>query len=345
MNKFHGLKKFMVTPRRQPSADPPEDLSLATRAAWLSYIGGHTQGEIARRLQVSPAKAHRLIALANRHALVKVFIERVPAECIALEQVLLDRFALNTCIVAPDMETAAPGGVGAITAVAAAGARFLHRQLEAAPAGVIGVGKGRTLAATVARMPPLARADLRFVSVSGSLTRKLAANPFDVVHSLIERTGGEGYFLPVPYIAATLEEKNVLLAQKSVCELLALARQSQAFAIGIGALDDEAHVRQAGMLSAEEWAALRRLDAVGDLMGSFLDRAGRPVDSPVNRQAVGLSIEDLRGRRVIALAGGAHKAEAILAALRTGVITDLVLDETAARPIAATIARDAASAA
>jgi len=333
----------MAKLRAQPSADPPEDLSLATRAAWLSYIGGHTQGEIARRLQVSPAKAHRLIALANRHALVKVFIERVPAECIALEQVLLDHFNLKTCIVAPDMET--PGPAGTIAAVAAAGARFLHRQLEAAPAGVIGVGKGRTLAATVARMPPLSRPDLRFVSVSGSLTRKLAANPFDVIHSLIDRTGGEGYFLPVPYIAATLAEKKVLLAQSSVRELLALARQSQVFAIGIGALDDAAHVRQTGMVTPEEWAVLRRLDAVGDLMGSFLDRAGRPVDSPVNRQAVGLGIEDLRGRRVIALAGGAHKAEAILAALRTGVITDLVLDETAARPIAATVARDAVSAA
>jgi len=318
------------------------DLDLATRAAWLSYIGGYTQGDIARRLDVSRAKAHRLIALAHDRGLVKVFIEGAPAECIAFEEVLVRRFGLRNCIVAPALGQARDGD-GEFAAVGAAAARFLHRMLFGLEAdALVGVGKGRSLAAAIARMPTLKRPDLRFVSVSGSLTRKLSANPFDVVQRLVERSGGEGYFLPVPYLAASAAEKEVLLAQKSVQDMLALARQADVFVIGIGTLERDAHIRQVGMVSEDEWNELRGVGAIGDIMGSFIDIEGRPVDSPVNGHALGLGTADLRGRRVVAVVAGNGKAKAVLGALRTGIVTDLVVSETAARWIADAVGGDTA---
>jgi DNA-binding transcriptional regulator LsrR (DeoR family) len=314
------------------------DLDLATRAAWLSFIGGYTQSEIARRLSVSPAKAHRLIALAQELGLVKVFIEGAPAECIACEEVLVRQFGLRNCIVAPALD-GEHASEGEFASVGAAAARFLHRVLFGVESGaLVGVGKGRSLAAAVARMPSLNRPDLRFVSVSGSLTRKLSANPFDVVSRLAERTAGEGYFLPVPYLAADDTEKEVLLAQKSVQDMLGLARQAKLVIVGIGTLEEEdAHIRQVGMIGAAEWAELKSLDAVGDIMGSFVDIDGRPVDSRVNNHSLGLGPEDLRGRRVIAVVGGAAKGKAVLGALRTGIVTDIVLSEPAARWIVGNI--------
>ncbi len=310
------------------------DLSLAARAAWLSHIGGHTQSQIAARLKVSPAKAHRLIALAHSQGLVRVFIDGAPAECLELEARLTARLGLNHCIVAP-----AVGDEGEdandFVSVGVAAARFLHGLIEGAGPTMFGVGKGRSLAAMVNGLPPLDRPDLKFVSVSGSLTRNLAANPFDVVHRLVERTGGEGYFLPVPYIAASAEEKSLLLAQKSVQDLIRLASGADIFVIGIGTVIGDAHVRQVGMVGEAEWRELRAKGAVGDVMGSFVDADGVPVDAEINRRTLGLTIDDLRGRRVIAVVGGGGKAEAIMAAVRTGVITDLVLGEVDARRIAA----------
>jgi len=315
------------------------DLDLATRAAWLSHIGGYTQGEIARRLGVSPAKAHRLIALAHDRGLVKVFIEGEPAECIAYEELLVRRFGLRNCVVAPALDGEGDGRDGGeFAAVGAAAARLLHRTLFGMEASaLIGVGKGRSLAAAIDRMPSLKRPDLRFVSVSGSLTRKLAANPFDVVHRLVARTGGEGYFLPVPYLAADATEKAVLLGQKSVKDMLGLARQAEIFIVGIGALEEDAHIRQIGMVSEAEWRELRACGAIGDVMGSFIDIDGRPVDCRVNTHSLGLGMEDLRGSRVIAVVGGSGKGRAVLGALRTGIVTDLVVSEPAARWIAGEI--------
>ncbi len=310
------------------------DLNLATRAAWLSYIGGYTQSDIAKRLGVSRAKAHRLIALAQDQGLVKVFIEGAPAECIAYEETLVRQFGLRNCLVAPALGEEGAGG-GEFASVGAAAARFLHSLLSRRVHGaLIGVGKGRSLAAAISRMPVLKRPDLRFVSVSGSLTRKLSANPFDVVQRLVERTGGEGYFLPVPYLAASAAEKQVLLAQKSVQDMLALARQAEVFVIGIGTLEQDAHIRQVGMLSEAEWDELRGLGAIGDIMGSFVDIAGRPVESAVNGHALGLGLEDVRGRRVVAVVAGSGKSKAVRGALRTGIVTDLVVSESTARRIA-----------
>jgi DNA-binding transcriptional regulator LsrR (DeoR family) len=319
-----------MPPARSASLADDAELGLATRAAWLSYIGGYTQGQIAERLRVSRSKAHRLIAQALERGLVRVFVQGEPAECIALEDQLMRRHGLARCIVAPAL---GQGARGSFAAIGAAAARLLHHELTTGKTRVIGVGKGRTVAAMVAHMPELARPDLKIVSVSGSLTRSLAANPFDVVLRLAAHTGGAGYFLPVPYLARTPEEKKLLLAQKSVRDMLALARGADLVLIGIGSLEADAHLRQVGMVSDPEWDELRKLGAVGDIMGSFVDAEGKPVASGINRLAVGLGLEDLRGRRVVALAGGAGKARAILAALRTGALTDLVVDETAAQRI------------
>ena len=72
-----------------------DELSLATRAAWLSYVGGYTQEEIAGRLGVSRIKVNRLIAQAVRAGLVHVFVEGTAAECIALEEAIAARWGLR----------------------------------------------------------------------------------------------------------------------------------------------------------------------------------------------------------------------------------------------------------
>ena len=60
------------------------ETGLATRAAWLSYIGGYRQEDIAERLGVSRVKVNRLIALAHRRGLVRVMVEGSDAHCVAL---------------------------------------------------------------------------------------------------------------------------------------------------------------------------------------------------------------------------------------------------------------------
>ncbi|POF34414.1 sugar-binding transcriptional regulator [Roseibium marinum] len=304
---------------------------MAIRAAWLSFVGGRTQGEIASQLGVSPAKVHRLIAHAQKAGYVKFQVDGRPMECLKLENELTDRFHLTNCIIAPDLG----GGDddSAVRAVAASGAQFLAALLSGSNLTRLGVGMGRTLTATVEALPKITRPDLEIMSICGSLTRTLAANPYDIIQKMQERTGGVGYYLPVPYFAENRDEKAMFLTQRSVQDLMARAGGSDAFLVGIGSVENEGHLVRRGMISKQEQEELLSVGAVCDLMGRFLTLDGKLAPDTLGDCAVGLHFDEVRGSRVIALVGGESKVDATLAALRTGVITDLVTDETLARAL------------
>lgn len=91
--------------------------------------------------------------------------------------------------------------------------------------------------------------------------------------------------------------------------------------------------RSGNVFSRQEMAMLHDAGAVGEISFRFYDRDGKPVETPLNERVIGISLEDLRkADRVMALAGGESKTEAIAGALRMGIIDVLVTDKfTAAR--------------
>ena len=306
-----------------------QQLHLATKAAWLSYIGGYTQSQVAKKLNISSAKAHRLIALAHSENIVKIFIEGEIIECVKLEEKISKAFELTSCTVVPEVED----DIHEFNSTGASGAAFLHNIFKVESNKVIGVGKGRTLTAVLDHLPPIHTDNLKFVSVSGGLTRKFATNPFDVIHKMAERTKSEAYFLPVPYMAKDIEEKQMLLQQQSVKQMLEFAKSASIQIVGIGSIEANAHVHQTGLIEEKTWQATIKHGAVGDFMGIFLDESGKPVEHESNQLALGLTIEDIRGHKVIAIAGGKQKELAIHAALKTNVITDLIIGEDSANKL------------
>src|SRR6476646_5479265 len=131
------------------------------------------------------------------------------------------RFGLAFCRVAPDLGE----GDLPLKALALEGASFLRQILERGEDKVIGVGHGRTLAAVVEQLPRTPAREVQFVSLLGGLTRKFAANPFDVIHKLAERTAAEAYLMPVPAFANSVQDKNVLMSQDGIPDVVQIARR------------------------------------------------------------------------------------------------------------------------
>ena len=305
------------------------DRSMAARAAWLSYVGGYTQEEIAGRLGVSRVKVNRLIADAIAAGLVRVFIEGTAAECVALEDAITSRWGLQFCTVVPNVdEDALP-----LRSLSTAGAHYLTGVLDRREAELIGLGHGRTLAEVVRHLPRIPRPEVRFVSLLGSLTRHAAANPFDVIHNLTEITGAESYFMPAPFFADSIEDKRVLMAQKGLKDVFALARAAKLHIVGIGEVGPKAHMLATGTITAEEFRQLERAGAVGEVLGQFLDARGRPVEADINQRAVAVQLAEIKGTRIVAIAGGRTKTRAIAAVLESRVVTGLITDETTAKAI------------
>jgi DNA-binding transcriptional regulator LsrR (DeoR family) len=306
------------------------EASLATRAAWLYFAAGLTQSEVADRLNIQSTKAHRLIARASREGMIRVFVEGPVAECVALENTLAERYGLSFCRVAPDLGE----GDLPLKALALEGASFLRQTLERGDHKVIGVGHGRTLAAVVEQLPQTPAREVQFVSLLGGLTRKFAANPFDVIHRLAERTGAEAYLLPVPVFANSVADRAVLMQQFGIADVFALARKASLLFVGIGQIHSDGFLVSSGMIRPDEVTELKREGACADLLGHFFNADGALLDIDLSARATSMNPEELKKHSIVAVAGGLAKVAALRAVLKSGLLHGLIIDEVTASALA-----------
>ena len=166
---------------------------LAARAAWLYYVAGNTQDQLASKLNVSRQAAQRLVASAFADGLITFRIDHPIRACIELEEVLRKRFALSYAEVVPgDADQDGVLGLGG------AAARQLEAHLSTKVPVVLALGTGRTLRAAVGQVEPMERPQHKVVSLVGTTTRDGRASAFDVVMRLADRIGAACYPVPTP---------------------------------------------------------------------------------------------------------------------------------------------------
>jgi len=303
-------------------------LDQAARAAWLSYVGGRTQDEIASQLGVSRPGVQRLLALARQEGLVKVHIDHPIATCMMLSQQICERFDLDFCDVVP-VDTGAADSSYQYLAVA--GAERLERYIERIAPLTLSLGSGRTVRAMVEALSRLDRPQHRFVSLVGNVARDGSSNRYDGIMVLADKTGGERFLLPAPVVAGSVEEKDAMLGQRLFHAVTDVALKAEAAFIGVGRIDRQAPLFQDHFINESELDELLAMQAVGELLGWPMNQDGEVIDCSITHRVTSLPLELLRDQQLVALAGGREKAPAILAALRGGWLKGLVTDETAAR--------------
>jgi deoxyribonucleoside regulator len=128
--------------------------------------------------------------------------------------------------------------------------------------------------------------------------------------------------------------RDGLLEQQAIGQTLRLAAQATIALVGIGGTDENCTMVRSGCLSIEEINKLVSQGAVGDILGNYVDLAGRLIAAPHRDRLVALSIDDLRGiDTVVAVVSESEKPLALLGTLRAGVIDVLIVDEPNARAV------------
>lgn len=311
----------------------PTETELMTRAAWLYYVVGLNQEATSARMGLTRARVNRLLGQARDTGLVSFSIATRDLGLLPEETAIRVEYGLEFCVATPqlglgkaELEANAALAGFQFRAVGSAAAHYLRVALAERPDSTVGTGWGRTLAQMSRQMAGLSAPKARFVSLMGSLTANSAFNPFEVVQALAQATAAEGYFLPVPFIADSERDRDVLISQRAVLRPLQLARNADIALISVGELTENSLLRRQDMISAEELESLRAAGAVGDTNGIFFDETGRPVDHALNARTLAVGFEDLRRSTTVVLSAGAEKVEATRALLRSGVAKGLIID-------------------
>lgn len=304
---------------------------LMAKAAWLYHVAGLNQESTAKRLGITRARVNKMLSDARESGLVSITINQANVGLLPVEEAIKDHYGLDFCICTPALDLG-PGEAGelsqkiAFRAVGTAAAAHLRGILAEADRPVIGTGWGRTIEQMTLQLAGISAPQARFISLMGSLTANSAYNPFEVVHSLAHNTGGQGFFLPVPFIADSAEDRQVLLSQRSVQRALDIARTTTVAYVSIGELTEQSLLRQQDMITRSELAELRDLGAVGDTNGIFFDDNGRPVEHELAHRTIAMRLADLEQASLVVLVSGIQKARAANAFLRSGTARGLIID-------------------
>ncbi len=305
-----------------------EASSIEARAAWLYYIGGLTQSEVAHRLGISSVKAHRLITRARNAGLVRVTVYGSIGNCIALEAELQAKYGIAQCRVVLDLED---NGI-AFRAIGAEAAAMLAAALEAGQHRVIGFGHGRSVASAVAQLPQLTLAhDVSIISLLGGVPHQRRGTAFNVIYGLAEKTGAEAWVMPVPLFANSQEDAAILRRQRGIAEALQLAGETSLSFVGIGEVSYPAFLAATNVIGEADVRSLLGAGAVAEVLGNYYDSDGKRVDTAISQRVVAVDPAELAGRGMVAIAGGQSKTAAIRAILRAGFLTGLITDESTAR--------------
>jgi DNA-binding transcriptional regulator LsrR (DeoR family) len=298
-------------------------LDEAARAAWLYYVAGNTQDQIARKLGVSRQSAQRMVSLAVSEGLVKVRIDHPVALCLDLAQRLRSRFALDFVEIVPSDPESVSTTIGVAQAVAAE----IERQLSSPEPIVMAIGTGRTLKAAIEQISPMECPQHKIVSLTGNIAPDGSAAYYNVIFTMADRVQARSFPMPLPVIASTPDERRMLHSQTMIRSTLDLARQANVTFVGIGDLGPNPPLYEDGFVSETELKALQKAGAVGEIVGWAFDSEGRLIDGITNDRVASAPIPSREESLVIAAAMGERKLPGIFAAVNRRLVNGLITDE------------------
>lgn len=291
---------------------------LLARISTEYYLENRSKVEIGATYEISRFQVARLLTEAFEKGIVEIkvhFPSRVSAADIRRIESAL---GISEVIVA---ETTGDV-IQARGILAKAAAVEISRQAPAG--GTVGISWSRTLDVASRLVRELPRCDI--VQLAGALPTEGESNPLELIQRLGHVSGGLTWPLWAPLVVEDPTTAAGLRRQPEIAEALAKADSLDLAVVAIGAWKPgtstiwdraDAAVRQAAVEAG----------AVGECSGRLLDAKGVAVESGLDEQIIAVTIKQLqRTPKVIAVAQGEARADAVLAVAEAGFVTTLIID-------------------
>ena len=137
------------------------------------------------------------------------------------------------------------------------------------------IGTGRTLKAAIEQLSPMECPQHRVVSLTGNIAPDGSAAFYNVIFTMADTIKARSFPMPLPVIASSPEEREMLHRQAMIKPTLDLVAKADITFVGIGDLGPTAPLFVDGFISEAELKALQKAGAVGEICGWAFDRDGR----------------------------------------------------------------------
>lgn len=300
------------------------------RAATMYYLQDMKMEAIARHLRTSRSTVSRLLKRARDTGLVEITLRAASTRAPGLGQSISAMFGVATFVVpVPDTTN----DVDRLEQVALTSAKLLASWFDSDM--VMGVAWGTTLAAVGRHLTHKPTRGSSVVQLNGAANNRTSG--VDYSSNLISTFGAAFdaamHYFPVPAFFDFPETKAAMWRERSVRRVLEVQGRADIALFSVGAVAGAipSHVYAAGYLDDDDVRTLHAENVVGDVCTVFLRADGSYRDVVLNARATGPTPEELhRVPRRVCVVAGDNKVVPLLAALRSGVVTDLVVDEVTA---------------
>jgi DNA-binding transcriptional regulator LsrR (DeoR family) len=194
---------------------------------------------------------------------------------------------------------------------------------------ILGLAWGRStihMAAALDRLPPCTVVQLTGVYDAGTAER----GSVEAVRRAAQVSGGDAHPIYAPMLLPDAATAAALRNQTGIARAFEYFDKVTVACVSIGSWEPGISTVH-DMLSDEERAHYASLGVAAEMSAHLFDAEGRRVGRDLGERCITVKTEQLRRiPEVVAIAGGQRKGAAIDAVLRSGLVTSLVTDTSAA---------------
>lgn len=302
---------------------------LMIKVCELYYLQNRSQKEISALLGISRPQICRLITAAREMEIVSVTIENPYIRETELENRLIERYSINDTWVV-DSSCGEDGNF--LQSFAREAARLIEDYIP--QDSRVGVMSGYTGKAVIDSMEQSSKKLKTVVPLIGGIsTTDMSVHADTLALKLAALHGASALNLNAPAVVSDASLAASLKKEESIAKVLEVGRKVDISLVGIGTLNTRATNIQLGSLKQQDVDELQRQGAVASVCSSYLNQDGQEVGEEITQRSIGVSLSDIRKSRIIAVAIGDSKVEAIKAVLKSGRIDVLVTDILTAKKV------------
>lgn len=305
-----------------------KDRRTLIKIAHYYYNIGMTQEEIGKKFQMSRQKVNRIVNSLVEEGVITIKINGYDESYVKLEQILEEKFSLKEVII-----TSVEDEDNALDRLSKTAASYLERAINNDE--IIGVSWGKTLSNTAASLSNAKKNNISVVQIVGGTNLKDPSIKADEITRVMARKlNGTPYLMYAPAVVKDEQFKEAMMNEQSIKNTFNIIKKCTMAIVGIGSIATKSSSYMQSYLNEEEIKKIEENKGVGDICLQAYTVDGEIIREGISNRVIGISTEDLKKiPKVIGIAGGKDKTEAILGALRGGFIDVLITDNIAAENI------------